>query len=46
MQRSELLNAFKQDCNDLIKTFAKNKQVYFKYFCNEWKRLNFQYVFL
>lgn len=46
MQRTEILRAFKQDCIELIKSFAKCRQPFFKYFCVEWKRMNFQYIFL
>lgn len=42
----ELCEGFKQDCLDLIKAVVAHKSLDFRYFCDEWKRMGFHYVFM
>lgn len=42
----ELGDGFKEDCLDLIKAVVAHKSLDFQYFCSEWKRMGFHYVFM
>uniref|UniRef100_U5EH85 Putative small nuclear rna activating complex snapc subunit snap43 n=1 Tax=Corethrella appendiculata TaxID=1370023 RepID=U5EH85_9DIPT len=42
---SEFSAGFEKDCFKLIDEFKKHKTAEFKYFCHEWKKMNFQFIF-
>lgn len=42
----ELCDGFKEDCLDLIRTVVAHRSSDFRYFCDEWKRMGFHYVFM
>lgn len=42
----EFCDGFKEDCLDLIKSVVAHKSLDFRYFCDEWKRMGFHYVFM
>lgn len=41
-----LYDGFKEDALDLIKAVVAHKSTDFRYFCDEWKRMGFHYVFM
>lgn len=42
----ESCDGFKEDCLDLIRAVVAHKSLDFRYFCDEWKRMGFHYVFM
>ncbi|XP_055620174.1 snRNA-activating protein complex subunit 1 [Toxorhynchites rutilus septentrionalis] len=42
---SELSYGFREDCFAFLNEFSKQGSLEFRYFCQEWKKMNFQYVF-
>ncbi|XP_058461779.1 snRNA-activating protein complex subunit 1 [Malaya genurostris] len=42
---SEISRGFREDCFTFLNEFSKHESMEFRYFCHEWKRVNFQYVF-
>lgn len=42
---SELSRGFREDCYSFLTEFMRHESMEFRHFCNEWKRMNFQFVF-
>lgn len=42
---SELSRGFREDVYDFLTEFSRHESTEFRYFCLEWKRMNFQFVF-
>ncbi|XP_055526826.1 snRNA-activating protein complex subunit 1 [Wyeomyia smithii] len=42
---SEISRGFREDCFAFLSEFSKHQSMDFYYFCHEWKRVNFQYIF-
>ncbi|XP_062562254.1 snRNA-activating protein complex subunit 1 isoform X1 [Armigeres subalbatus] len=42
---SEVSRGFREDCYDLLAAFARHESIEFRHFCQEWKRMNFQFIF-
>ncbi|XP_058832665.1 snRNA-activating protein complex subunit 1 [Topomyia yanbarensis] len=42
---SEISRGFREDCFSFLNDFSKHESMEFRYFCHEWKRVNFQFVF-